>query len=251
VDEKPFEGMTALVTGGAQRIGKVIALRLGELGANVAVHYRGSGAQAYGVCSQLQAKGVKAVALQADLADPEACKALVASARKEVGHAIDFLVNNASTFPAVRLQELEWDVLAATLKVDAWAPLELTRAVHKQLRKRGGAVVNLLDARIADHDLGHAGYFLAKRMLADITRMAAIEFAPQMRVSGVAPGPILPPKDGDASDLARWAKHLPLLRPPTPDDVADAVLYLLGARGVTGDVISVDGGRHLGRAVYG
>src|SRR4051794_24296215 len=75
--------------------------------------------------------------------------------------------------------------------------------------------------------------------------------APQMRVSGVAPGPLLPPKDGDAADLARWAKHLPLLRAPTPDDVADAVLYLLGARGVTGDVISVDGGRHLGRAVYG
>lgn len=251
MDDKPFDGMTALVTGGAQRIGKTLALRLGALGANVAVHYKGSGAQAYGVCSQLQAKGVQAVALQADLADPQQCRDLVASARKELGHAVDFLVNNASTFPAVRLPALEWDALADTLKVDAWAPFELTRAVHKQLRKRGGATVNLLDARIADHDLGHAGYFLAKRMLADITRMAAIELAPQMRVNGVAPGPILPPKDGDASDLARWAKHLPLLRPPTPDDVADAVLYLLGARGVTGEIISVDGGRHLGRAVYG
>ncbi|HEX2065231.1 MAG TPA: SDR family oxidoreductase, partial [Candidatus Thermoplasmatota archaeon] len=232
--------MTALVTGGAQRIGKTLALRLGELGANVAVHYKGSGAQAYGVCSQLQAKGVRAVALQADLADPQACRELVASARKELGHAVDFLVNNASTFPAVRLPDLQWDALAETLKVDAWAPFELMRALHGQLRKRGGATVNLLDARIADHDLGHAGYFLGKRMLADITRMAAIEFAPLMRVSGVAPGPILPPKGGDASDLARWAKHLPLLRAPTPDDVADAVLYLLGARGVTGDIISVD-----------
>lgn len=251
MDERPFEGMTALVTGGAQRIGKVLALRLGELGADVAVHYGRSGAQAYAVCSQLQAKGVQAVALQADLADPQACRSLVAEARSELGHAVDFLVNNASTFPAVRLPDLEWDALAATLKVDAWAPFELMRAVHGQLRKRGGAAVNLLDARIADFDLGHAGYYLAKRMLADLTRMAAVELAPRLRVSGVAPGPVLPPKGGSAADLARWAKHLPLLRTPTPDDVADAVLYLLGARGVTGDVVNVDGGRHLGRAVYG
>jgi len=243
--------MTALVTGGGQRIGKVIALRLGELGANVAVHYNRSGAQAYGVCSQLQAKGVQAVALPADLGDPQACRDLVGAVRKELGHAVDFLVNNASTFPAIRLPDLEWPQLEASLRVDAWAPFELMRATHKQLRKRGGACVNLLDARIADFDLAHAGYYLAKRMLADLTRMAAVEFAPQLRVNGVAPGPILPPPGGDDADLVKWAKHLPLRRTPSPDDVADAVLYLLGARGVTGDIVNVDGGRHLGRAVYG
>ena len=248
--DAPFKGKAALVTGGAHRIGKAIALRLGALGANVAVHYNTSGRQAKAVCRKLESGGVQAVALQADLADPQACRDLVASARKEFG-AIDLLVNNASTFPAVRLPDLEWDDLVATLKVDAWAPLELLRATHKQLRKVGGATVNLLDARIADHDLGHAGYYLAKRMLADLTRMAAIEFAPRMRVNAVAPGPILPPPGGSDADLARWAKHLPLLRTPTPEEVADAVVYLLAARGVTGDVINVDGGRHLGRAVYG
>lgn len=251
MDDAPFEGKTALVTGGAQRIGRILALRLGTLGCNVAVHYKDSKQQAEGVVSHLEAKGVKAAAIQADLADPEQCLRLVASVRRRLGSSVDLLVNNASTYPPVRLPDLEWDALAATLKVDAWAPFELMRAVHRQLKKRGGAAVNLLDARIADHDLGHAGYFLAKRMLADITRMAAIELAPQMRVSAVAPGPILPPPGGDSLDLERWAKHLPLRRTPSPDDVADAVLYLLGAPGVTGEIIHVDGGRHLGRAVYG
>ncbi|HUR61133.1 MAG TPA: SDR family oxidoreductase [Candidatus Thermoplasmatota archaeon] len=250
MDDAPFAGKTAIVTGGAKRIGRIIALRLGTLGCNVAVHYKDSEEQAAGVVSHLKAKGVKATAIQADLAHPEQCLELVAAARRRLG-GVDFLVNNASTYPEVRLADLAWKDLAATLKVDAWAPVELMRAVHQQLKKRGGATVNLLDARIADHDLGHAGYYLAKRMLADLTRMAAIELAPQMRVSAVAPGPILPPPGGDALDLERWAKHLPLRRTPASDDVADAVLYLLGAHGVTGEIIHVDGGRHLGRAVYG
>jgi pteridine reductase len=191
------------------------------------------------------------VAVQADLGDAKACTTLMGKAAKQLG-PVDLLVNNASTFPAVRLPDLQLEDLLRSIQVDAWAPLELTRALHAQVpKKRGGAVVNLLDARIADFDLAHAGYYLAKRMLADLTRMAAIEFAPLLRVNGVAPGPILPPPGGGKVDLERWAKHLPLRRTPTPDDVAQAVGYLLGAPSITGEVVHVDGGRHLGRAVYG
>ncbi len=114
-----------------------------------------------------------------------------------------------------------------------------------------GAVVNVLDARIADYDWDHVGYHLAKRMLADLTQLCAVRFAPAITVNGVAPGPVLPPRGEGTAVLERWAKHLPLQRTPSPDDVADAVLYLLGSRSVTGQIVNVDGGRHLGRAVYG
>lgn len=251
MDDKPFAGRAALVTGGSSKIGKAIALRLGALGADVAVHYKDSEATARDVCKQVRAKGAKAAAIAADLADPEACRTLMEDAKKSLGRELDFLVNNAGTYPAAKLADLQWAGLSKTLRLNAWAPLELTRAFHRQVGKRGGAVVNLLDARIADFDLGHAGYFLAKRMLADLTRLCAVEFAPHLRVNGVAPGPVIPASGGDPAELKRLAQHTPLLRVAGLDDVADAVLYLLGARAVTGEVISVDGGRHLGKAVYG
>ncbi len=162
---------------------------------------------------------------------------------------MDFLVNNAATYTATKLADLEWSGLSRDIAVNAWAPLALTRAFHAQA-KRAGAVVNLLDTRIEDYDWDHLGYQLSKKMLRDITRLQAVEYAPKVRVNGVAPGPILPPEGEGEAMLERVGKHLPLRKSPSPDDVADAVLYLLGAHGVTGEVLHVDGGRHLGRAVY-
>lgn len=258
MDDRPFAGSTALVTGAGHRLGRAMAMRLGALGARVVVHYNSSSSAAADVCARLHKLGAEAVPLQADLSDPAQAAKLVERARKAAGRPIRFLVNNACDFPVAKLEELEWDDLERTLRLDAWAPFELTRAFAAQAEALPGAdegtplgsVVNLLDARIADYDWDHAGYHLAKRMLADLTQLSAVRLAPDITVNGVAPGPVLPQKGQGTAILARWAKHLPLQRTPTPDDVADAALYLLGARSVTGQILYVDGGRHLGRAVY-
>ncbi|MEA3190789.1 MAG: hypothetical protein QOD77_1371 [Thermoplasmata archaeon] len=245
MDRRPFSGSTALVTGGARRLGRVLALRLAALGCDLVVHHHDSAAEAFGLASELQALGVQATVAQADLREPAAAARLVEQARKQAGRPLRFLVNNASDFPPVKLEALEWPELEATLRLDAWAPFALTRAFVAQAPAHA-AVVNLLDTRIADYDWEHAGYYLAKRMLADLTRLCAVQFAPKATVNGVAPGPV---KMG--TDLDHLAKHLPMRKLPHPDDVADAALYLLGAPAVTGQVLHVDGGRHLGRAVYG
>jgi NAD(P)-dependent dehydrogenase (short-subunit alcohol dehydrogenase family) len=105
--------------------------------------------------------------------------------------------------------------------------------------------VNLLDTRLVGGDLAHAGYHLSKAMLKELTTLTALEFSPQLRVNGVAPGAVLPPEEMDEAYLERLTENLPLERRGYPGDIGDAVLYLLGATFVTGQVIYVDGGRHL------
>ena len=249
--EPPLAGRAALVTGGARNLGAAIALRLAGLGCPVAVHHNASRKEALALVARLRSHGRIAAAVQADLSDPKAARALIPAAEKALGRPIELLVNNAASFLPGRLGDLTWGRLEDSLKLDAWAPFELTRAFAARLGpRRRGTVVNLLDARIEDYDWDHVGYFLAKRLLADLTRLSAVAYAPRVTVNGVAPGPVTDPP-GEAGFLERIRKHLPLRRTPTPGDVADAVAYLLGARNVTGEVLFVDGGRHLGRAVYG
>lgn len=247
----PLHGRAALVTGAGVRIGAAIATALAHAGCDVVLHHHRSAQQAKALATALSATGAHVAVVGADLSKPGAAN-VVGAAAKALGRPLDLLVNNAATFPARKLRELRWPDLSATLALNAWAPLDLTRALEAQL-PRGvvGSVVNLLDARLVDDDRGHAGYFLAKRMLADVTRLSALEFAPRIAVNAVAPGPTLPPASATASEAAQWSKRLqarlPLRRLPTPDDVAQAVLYLAASRAHTGQVLSVDGGRHLGR----
>lgn len=255
MDDRPFAGHTALVTGAARRIGRTIATRLATLGANVVVHHHTSAADAHSLCADLRTRRVQAWPVRADLSDPAAVEGLLDDARGVAGREVDLIINNAASFPKSTLEDLTWEGLSEAIRTDAWAPFELTRALGARYgklkgRSKGAAVVNLIDTRIADYDWEHAGYILAKRLLADLTRMSAIRFAPHVTVNGVAPGPTLPAAGMDRATFQRLAKHLPLRRTPTPDDIADAVLYLLGNRSVTGQVIHVDGGRHLGKAVY-
>lgn len=239
-------GHIALVTGGARRIGRAITKRLAASGAGVVVHYNRSSLEAKALVEELEHGGHAAWAIQADLEGPKVGD-LVKAAAKLAQAPITLLVNNASRFPASRIGDLQWSDLTSALRTDAWAPLELTRAMAAQLpRTETGSVVNLLDARIVDDDRGHAGYWLAKRMLADLTRLCAVEFAPRMRVNGVAPGPVLAPDD--EPEFQTWmGKLLPLGRTPTPEEVAEAVASLLSASATTGQILYVDGGRHLGR----
>jgi len=238
-----LQDRTALVTGAAVRIGRAIALALARQGANVIVHYRSSGDEAEATCAELAALSVRAWPLQADLASPDQAAGLIPRSA-EVAGPVHALVNSASIFGPSTLADMTLEQVQQNLTVNAWAPLALVRALAAQEIDEG-RIVNLLDTRVQGLDLDHAAYILSKHALLQLTRMAALELAPRITVNAVAPGLILPPPGEDESYLDALAGSLPLQRHGSAEDVADAVTYLLQAGFVTGQVIFVDGGRHV------
>ena len=244
----PLAGKTALVTGAAKRLGAATALALARQGANLILHYNTSAQHAAELARQVRVLGVNAWTLSANLADPHAAASLFPRAVDQAG-PIDFLINNAAVFPENGLQDLTPDGLHGNINVNALAPLLIARCFAAQ--RRPGAIVNFLDARIVDADERHATYHLSKRMLFTLTRMMALEFAPAVRVNAVAPGLILPPEGEDERYLERLASTNPLGRFGSPEDVAEAVLFLLRSDFITGQVIFIDGGRHLRGNMYG
>lgn len=250
-------GEVALVTGGGVRIGAAIVEALARAGAGVVIHHRDSKTEAAQLAHRVKAGGGNAWLVRGDLAKARDRGRLLSDAAKAVGGPITLLVNNASSFPEAKMTDLSFEGLVEAIEVNAWAPFALTRTFADQLpEKRHGAVVNLIDARVADYDWGHVGYWLAKCMLEDLTRACAVEYAPRVTVNGVSPGAVLGPsnkpmsREEEAQFLHRMARHVPLHRTPKPADIAAAVVHLLSSRGTTGTILQVDGGRHLGRAVY-
>jgi len=240
---KPLAGKTALVTGSARRLGRETALALAEEGADVIVHYPGSVGDAERTAEDVRQLGARSWTIAADLSDPAGSGSLVTRAAGLAG-GIDLLVNNAAVFPADRLADVPVEDFASTLRVNALGPLILSRAFAGEAE--GEAVVNLLDTRIAVDDPTHASYVASKRLLWALTRMLAIELAPRVRVNAVAPGLILPPPGRDAAWLRKAAPDdNPLGRAGTGRDVAEAVTFLLASEFITGQVVFVDGGRHL------
>lgn len=241
-DRCSLQGKVALVTGAARRLGREIALMLAREGAHVVVHHRASVVQAAETADAAEELGVKAWTLGADLASPRETAQLMEEAERLAG-PVDLLVNNASIFGADELSGLTRADLNTSLQVNALAPLWLARDLAGQGRE--AQVVNLLDTRISSHDPRRFSYQLSKRLLADLTRLLALELAPRVRVNGVAPGAILPPPGEDQAYLERLADAVPLKRIGRPDDVVQAVRFLLLCPFVTGQVIFVDGGGHL------
>ena len=236
----------ALVTGGGRRLGRTIALALGGEGASVAVHYNASDRGAEAVCELLTSGGVDARPFRSDLSDPGGLDDLVHRVWRWGGR-LDVLVNNASVFPPGRLADMQFADLTSNMAVNAWAPLALTRSLWARASAAAmeASVVNLLDSRLVGGDPLHAAYFLSKAALSEITRMAAREFGPVLRVNGVAPGPILAPEGKDAAYLRQQRERLPLRRWGGPEQVAHAVVFLSAAAHVTGQTLFVDGGQHL------
>ena len=235
-------GQTALITGAAKRIGREIAFALAGEGANVVAHYRTSAGQAEELCRELRERGVQAWPLAADLAQEEQAEALIARAIEVTGR-LDMLVNNASIFPPSTLGNLTLESICSTMQVNAWTPFVLSRAFARQVAR--GKIVNLLDSRITGYNWSHVAYHLSKHLLAILTRMTALRYAPEISVNAVAPGLILPPPGRDESYLDKLIPTVPLKRRGTPRDIADAVLFLLKSDFLTGEVIYVDGGWHL------
>jgi NAD(P)-dependent dehydrogenase (short-subunit alcohol dehydrogenase family) len=245
-ERRVLEGKRALITGAAKRLGREAALALGRSGVDVAVHYNTSSEAAEALCEELKGLGAKAIIVGGNLEKEDSVESLFRNAWEGLG-GLDLLVNNAAIFPATRLDEMAFSDLVPNLRVNAWAPFVLSRAFWRKIARTDveGSVVNLLDTRLVGKDLAHSAYHLSKAMLGELTTMMALEFGPHLRVNGVAPGAVMPPPEKDEAYLMELTHALPLRRRGYPEDIADAVVYLLGATFVTGQVIFVDGGRHI------
>ncbi len=242
-----LEGRTALVTGGARRVGAAIARRLHRAGASVVLHYRDSAVDADALAAELNgARAKSAATVKAELLAPIAPRALVSAALDSFG-ALDVLVNNASSFfpvPVGAIEASHWEELVgANLR----APLFIAQQAAAELSKNEGSIVNIVDIHAERPLKGYSVYSIAKAGLAALTRSLALELAPKVRVNGVAPGAIAWPEDGqfDPAERARVLATTPLGRIGAPEDIAQAVHFLAGAPYITGQILAVDGGRSI------
>ncbi len=240
----PLQGKTALVTGAAKRIGGEIALKLASEGANIALHYRNSENEARDLCLKIQSCRVNCWLFQADFDRRESYEGLIDEIFAKTG-SLDVLVNSASIFPQSTLKDLTWENLASVVHINTWSPFHLSRSFAQKAAK--GVIINMLDARNHGIDLKHVAYLLSKQALESLTRIMALEFAPNIRVNGVAPGLILPPPGENDSYLERLAHTVPLNRHGSAANIADAVLFLIKNDFITGQVIHIDGGRNITR----
>jgi pteridine reductase len=240
--DKPLAGQTALITGAAQRIGRATALALAEEGVNIVVHYNRSDSEANQLVDELQRLGVRAWPIGADFSKPREYETLIKRSLELAG-SLSILVNNASVFPPEKMEDLTLSRLNTNVEVNAWVPFVLGRDFARLVGK--GKIINMLDSRLSDTDWNHVGYILSKHVLAALTDMMAIKYAPGITVNGVAPGLILPPPGQDESYLDRLVDTVPLKKHGGAEDIAEAIVYLLRSDFVTGEVIFVDGGRHL------
>jgi pteridine reductase len=242
------QGRIVLITGGARRVGAAICRRLHAGGANLMLHYRDSAGEARLLQAELNHVRAESVALiQADLLDLNKLPAMIDQTLQTFGR-LDGLVNNASSFFPTGVGDITSEAWEDLIGTNLRAPLFLAQAAAPALKKAQGAIVNITDIHAERPLKNFVVYSIAKAGLVGMTRSLARELAPEVRVNAVAPGPILWPDDASFDELSRQRiiSHTPLKREGEPDDIAKAVQFLLAdATYVTGETISVDGGRHI------
>jgi NAD(P)-dependent dehydrogenase (short-subunit alcohol dehydrogenase family) len=239
----------ALVTGAARRIGRVIARDLAAAGWPVAVHYHRSREDADSLVAEIAAAGGRAVALAADLAREAEVETLVPRAAAALG-PLACLVNNASEFVMDKIDTVtraSWDV---HIETNLRAPLVLSQAFARQLPAGSeGNIINLLDQRVLSLTPYFLSYTVAKAGLWTLTQTLALGLAPRIRVNGIGPGPTLPSPRQTEAQFAAQCAAMPLGRGTTPEEIAATVRFILAAPSLTGQIIALDGGQHLGWAV--
>lgn len=245
---KSLEGERVLVTGGARRLGKRAAETCADAGADIVIHYHFSEDEAAAAVEEMRQKGVRAFACKADLSAEGEARELIDRLEKEK-LLPTMLINSASLYRADTFSTAQRKNLHADTALTAYGPLELSRRFAE--RAEGGSLINVLDARMVDYDSQHFSYHLAKLTLFHITRILAVELAPRFRVNGIAPGIILPPDGTAPEQLEKFRRGNPLEKTGSPEDFTRTLLFLAESPFITGEVIFVDGGRHLRGRMYG
>ncbi|MEQ8696675.1 MAG: SDR family oxidoreductase [Bauldia litoralis] len=242
---------TALVTGAAARIGRAIALELAGAGWAVAVHYHRSEDAARSVVAEIEAAGGRAASVRADLSDEAAVAALVPEAAAALG-PVGALVNNASVFENDRIESLTRENWDEHMAVNLRAPAVLTQAMAAALPDgASGAIVNIVDQRVLNLTPYFQSYTISKAALWTLTQTTALALAPRIRVNAIGPGPVLPSPRQTPQQFDEQVAKVPLKRRTTPEDVARTVRYILSMESMTGQLIILDGGQHLGWAQPG
>ena len=240
-----LDSKTALVTGAARRLGAQIARTLHQNGANLIIHYRSSEQAAQALAGDLnQLRENSAETLQADLAEQTEIEALAQRAASAFG-GLDVLINNASSFYPTPFGEIDrhaWDDLIAS---NYRAPLFLAQACYPALKRTRGSIVNLIDIYASKPVKGHSVYCSAKAANRMLVKLLALELAPEVRVNGIAPGAILWSENDGEEGREQLLAQVPLGRRGSPEAIADTALFLTRNDYITGEIISVDGGRLL------
>jgi NAD(P)-dependent dehydrogenase (short-subunit alcohol dehydrogenase family) len=238
----------ALVTGAARRIGRAIAFDLAREGWAVAVHYHGSAENAASLAADIEAIGGRALTLQADLTREAEAADLVPRAVESLG-PLGVLVNNASVFEMDNAATATRDTWDRHMETNLRAPLVLSQAFARALPEdKGGVIVNLMDQRVWNPTPYFLSYTVAKAGLWTLTRTLALALAPQIRVNGIGPGPALPSARQSDEQFARQCAMMPLGRGTSPEEICTALRFILAAKAMTGQMIALDGGQHLGWA---
>lgn len=239
-----MEGKTVLITGSAKRIGKELALHLAKQSWNLALHYNTSKGEAIALRDYLKAIYPNQIfkVFCCNLSDEFACESLISEVYKEMGN-INVLINNASVYTPKSIKETSLDLLNEQMNINFKAPFVLMRDFANICKS--GVIVNFLDTRISKFLSEYAAYSLSKITLSHLTQMGALEFGPNIRVNGIAPGPTLAPCDAEANYLEDKASNTPMKIPGGILPILKSIDYILDNNSLTGQILYCDGGEHL------
>ena len=240
------KGKTALITGGAVRVGKAITLALARAGANVVINYYSSAVEAEATCMEASAFGVGTLAIQANIGNREQVDMMVSKAVKTFG-SIDILINSASLWKQTPFPTDNVDDWHQVTNILINGPFYCANAIAPFMLEKGeGAIVNIIDLAAFEPWPNFMAHSVGKSALLALSRQLSLELAPSVTVNAVAPGPVLPPPDYDDERIAKTAKRTLLNRWGTAEDVAETVMFFVKSNYITGEVLAVDGGEHFG-----
>ncbi|MFQ5479960.1 MAG: SDR family oxidoreductase [Thermodesulfobacteriota bacterium] len=232
---------TALITGGARRLGEAMSIKLASLGYNIALHYHSSSPD--GLVERIHSLGVKCLPQRYDLTDKDGASELVKEAAAKLPR-LELLVNNAAIFERASFTETSEQLLEKHMELNLKAPYRLSRDFA--LTADRGQIINIIDANAVKNNSAYAAYIISKKGLMGLTTMTALEFAPAIRVNAIAPGLILPPPgEGEKYMKEAAEKRVPLKRQGKVGDITAALEFLLKNEFITGQILFIDGGEHL------
>ena len=239
---------TALVTGGSQRIGKMICSAIAKNGWNVVIHFNKSKKKAKDLSDNLRKYNIKTTCIKADLSKEKELKNLFSKAKKNIG-PINCLINNVSTFELDSIDNINKKKFNYHMDVNVWAPIFLIKEFKKNLlKKTKGNIINIIDQRVLNLTPFFTTYTLTKSSLWTLTKILAMTLAPEIRVNAIGPGPTYASKRQTEEKFTKQWKSTLLKRPVNPKEIAEAVLFILNSESLTGHLIPIDSGQRLGWA---